>query len=42
MMRLKTYRRAVARYAEAHGLREEEVRKHAKHRMAAQREWYEQ
>lgn len=40
MMRLKTYKRAIAAYAEVHGMPVAKVRKHAKHRMRAQELYY--
>lgn len=40
MMRLKTYKRAIAQYAEAHDMPVSKVRKVAKHRMRAQWEYY--
>lgn len=40
MMRLKTYKRAIAQYASVHGMPVSKVCKHAKHRMRAQMEYY--
>lgn len=39
-MRLKTYKRAIAQYAEVHDMPVAKVRKVAKHRMRAQMEYY--